>query len=413
MPRWISSTLLASAALAALQCLADTRAHAAQEVSSLGDWFRQGTVYANFRMRFESAQQDNALQDAEATTLRSVIGVESAQLNGFSIRLEGEDVRALQEDYNSASNGRVQFSPILDPQGAELNQAYANYRHGSTRVRVGRQRMAFDNGRFFSDVPWRQNHQTFDAAAFMHSSTKGHRIQYAFMWGARRFLGEDHPVGELDLRTHALNYSFGRLNGDRFGAYAYLLDMRNAPVRAASTQTVGLRYQGSAGRGPTQFLYLAEYADQSGYADGADTNEATYARLDLGVKFANEWSLTAGLENLGGDGVYGFQTQMAVLHAFNGHADIFAAGGTPPDGLRDTFVKLYAPLGGLRINVAYHQFKADNGSMDYGTEWDASVVGKINRRYELGAKFADYRADGFGIDTTRLWAWLSVSLGEQ
>ncbi len=412
MPSWTRNTFITGSALLILQCLTYTYAHAAQEVTSLGDWFRHGTVYANFRMRFESVQQDNSLLDAQASTLRSVIGLESGQLHGFSLRLEGEDVRALQEDYNSASNGLTQFSPILDPEGAELNQAYAQYQHGGTRVRIGRQRMALDNGRFFSDVPWRQNQQTFDAAAVMHRSTKGHRLQYAYMWRARRFLGEDHPAGELDLRTHALNYSFARLNGDRFGAYAYLLDMRNEPVRARSTQTFGLRYQGSAGRGSTQLLYLAEYAEQSGFADGADTNQATYARLDLGVKFANEWALTAGLENLGGDGVYGFQTQMAVLHAFNGHADLFAGGGTPADGLRDGFVKLYAPIRGLRINVAYHQFTADNGGADYGSEWDASVVGKISARYELGAKFADYQADGFGIDTTRFWAWLTVSLGE-
>lgn len=411
MPRWIIAALVSALTLISFTC-ASRECSAQEEVETLSDWFREGSWYAKFRLRHESVEQDNALRNADATTLRTRFGLKSAVWAGVSVHVEGEDVRALADDYNDGSNGISQFSAILDPEGTELNQAYLNVDTGATRFRAGRQRMVFDNARFFGDVGWRQNQQTYDAATIMYRPSGGHRLQYAYMWGVRRFLGEDHPVGELDLRTHALNYSFARLNTDRVSAYAYLLDMRNAPVRARSTQSYGLRYRGSLGEGPTRLLYLLEYANQSGYADGADSNDADYARIDVGLKLANEWSVTAGLENLGGDGVYGFQTQMATLHAFNGYADVFA-GGTPPTGLRDTFVKLYAPLGGVRVNLDFHQFDADKGGADYGSEWDVALVGRLSAQLELGVKLADYRAKSFGVDTTKVWAWFAFSLGDQ
>jgi hypothetical protein len=52
--------------------------------------------------------------------------------------------------------------------------------------------------------------------------------------------------------------------------------------------------------------------------------------------------------------------------------------------------------------VAYHEFDSDFGSLHYGSEWDASIafrLGPVN----MMAKFADYNADRFGVDTQKVW----------
>ncbi len=43
-----------------------------------------GKAYADFRLRFESVDQDNALKDSDALTLRSRVGYETASHEGFS-----------------------------------------------------------------------------------------------------------------------------------------------------------------------------------------------------------------------------------------------------------------------------------------------------------------------------------------
>jgi len=51
----------------------------------------------------------------------------------------------------------------------------------------------------------------------------------------------------------------------------------------------------------------------------------------------------------------------------------------------------------------------DEESGDYGTELDLSVTHPINAELEVGAKLADYSADGFATDTTKAWLWLGYS----
>ena len=116
------------------------------------------------------------------------------------------------------------------------------------------------------------------------------------------------------------------------------------------------------------------------------------------------YALRAGYEVLGGDGTYAFQTPFATLHAFNGWADKFLT--TPPAGLRDGYLEYGAKLGAAQAwqaVVAWHDFRADAGDADYGTEWDAMLRWTQGPHLELEAKAGDYRSDGFARDTTKVW----------
>ena len=63
---------------------------------------------------------------------------------------------------------------------------------------------------------------------------------------------------------------------------------------------------------------------------------------------------------------------------------------------------------GGRVQVAYHDFQAEDGGQDYGTEWDAFAGIEFLDHYNASVKFADYRSDGFAADTQRIFFTLGA-----
>ena len=370
-----------------------------------------GVWSGQMRYRFESVDEDRPLHSASASTLRTRVGFETNPLLALGATLEIEDVRSIgAEKFNSTTNGHGGYSVVLDPEATEINQAYLTARRGSSRARAGRQSLILDNARFIGNVDFRQNQQTYDALFLQHSTAGGSRFTYAYSWRVNRFLGEDHALGELDMRTHLVNYSLGRLNGDRLTAYAYLLEFEPTATLSppASTRTYGASYDGSIDVDTHKFMYRAEYARQTDHEDSPAT-DAWYANAELGWRLPNQWVGTVGVEVLSGDGDYGFQTPLATGHKFNGFADMFAA-ATPVDGIEDRYVRIYAPFSAVRLTVAWHDFRAERGNFDYGEELDAQISWRLNSHLLLGAKYADYQARDFAVDTRKGWLWVQVDL---
>ncbi|MCC6718357.1 MAG: hypothetical protein IT555_10760, partial [Acetobacteraceae bacterium] len=77
--------------------------------------------------------------------------------------------------------------------------------------------------------------------------------------------------------------------------------------------------------------------------------------------------------------------------------------------IEDTYVVLGAKLAGFDVQLAWHDFGAEAVSRDYGTEWNVSVSRKVAKRVDVMLKAADYSADTFGRDTTKLWATATVA----
>ena len=59
--------------------------------------------------------------------------------------------------------------------------------------------------------------------------------------------------------------------------------------------------------------------------------------------------------------------------------------------------------------LAYHDFKPENGSEDYGSEWDAAIVKKFNKIFIISVHYANYDAESFSTDTQKLWLTLGAS----
>ena len=62
---------------------------------------------------------------------------------------------------------------------------------------------------------------------------------------------------------------------------------------------------------------------------------------------------------------------------------------------------------------SYHQFWAEQGDTDYGSEWDLGIFKKFKTDYGtflLGVQYADYSADDFSTDISKLWLTLQFKM---
>ncbi len=362
--------------------------------------FSNGKADVNIRMRYEAVDDGNlATKDAEAYTMRTRLGFTTANYNDIQAHVDFE-VTHTGGDFNSKTNGHSDYAVVADPKLEELNQAWFAYTGiKNNTFKFGRQRVILDNTRFVGNVGWRQNEQTFDALAFINNSFDDVTILLANVEKVNTILG-----GSINTNTNILNIGIDKTPIGKITAYGYSIDLDQSS--ANDTLTIGARLKGSA----NNFLYTAEYAQQSDAADNTADLSAVYTFLEAGYKMGDTKIFIAD-ETLGSDnGNASFQTLLATKHAFNGWADKFLT--TPVDGLNDRYVKAVTKVGGYKLVGVYHNFSADNGSTDYGTELDLLVVKPINKNLKALVKYSDYSADAYSTDTQKIWLSLEAKFSQ-
>ena len=365
----------------------------------------------NLRLRHEQIDDDGFVHTARADTLRLRAGLRFAFGDGWSALLEGEGVAAFGDHYNSGANGNTQYPAVIDPEGAELNQAWLGWRNDTVALTMGRQRILLDNQRWVGNVGWRQNEQTFDALAFEWKPTAALALTYDWLDRVHRVSGDrarDGLARERDLDTHLFNVGY-KSGAQNLGGYAYLHRDRDVP--GASTATYGLRWTGDHIRDGNGWGWTLEAARQRDHGNNPLHFAHDYWLAEPAFTVRNT-TFKVGWEHLGGNGKHALQTPLATLHAFDGWADKFAA--TPAGGLEDRYLSAGGKFGRVKDGkfawtVAYHDFRADTaaaGSAGYGREWDASLGFPLAKRMQALVKLADYRSDGYARDTRKLWVQL-------
>ena len=384
-------SLVATAILAAPSAFA---------ADSLGSAITDGKLSADLNLRFESVEQDNAVRDAEAITLRTRLNYTTGNFNGFSAAVEVENSVSLVDEYNDTLGEGSDYSVVADPDHTELDQAYIAYKNDKFSGKLGRQVITMDNHRFVGHVGWRQDRQTFDALTLGYQLSEATKVSYAYLTKRNRIFSDEKDV---DAKDHLLNISH-KLGSGKLTGYAYLLEEDKAG--GAEINTYGLRYAGSAKLGDNKVTYSAEFASQDN--DTADKS-ANYFAVDAGTKVAN-LNVKVGYELLGSDdGTYGFATPLATLHKFNGWADQFL--GTPAEGLQDIYASVGGKLAGGTWKVVYHDFSADDASDtvdDLGSEIDAVYTKAFGKRFKVGVKYAAYNAGDIKVDADKLWLWVQA-----
>jgi hypothetical protein len=382
--------------------------HTAMASAQMSKLFDEGKAAGNFNLRYESVNQSNALDDAQALTLSSKLSFTSGSVNGFSAMVEVEDVRIALgvDDYSVGPTGfnPGKYSVIADAETTELDQGFLQYSNDSFTAKLGRQVIVYDNHRFVGHVGWRQDRQTFDALSLTFTPIENLSLNYNFVDERRRIFSEDADIESNDHLLHAdYKAPIGTITG-----YAYLLEEDNTNN---SIDTFGLRFSGSRELGGRNTSYLLEYATQESET-GQAKFDADYLLLEGGLTL-NAINTKIGYEVLGSDNrSYGFSTPLSTLHAHNGWADLFL--GTPAQGLVDTYLNLSGKAGNINWSLIYHDYKADDSTStvdDLGSEFDLQFVYPISGNYELGMKYASYSAGDVAAgkpDTDKFWFWFRL-----
>ena len=361
----------------------------------------KNTFYGDFLLRYESAEQNNPLEDADALTLRTRLGFKTKTVEGFSALIEVENVVELIDDFSVPPTGdRVgQFSVVADPEHTEIDQAFISYKTEKVSAKVGRQVITHDGHRFIGHVGWRQDRQTFDAVTVDFTPASGFNLNLSYIDKRNRIFADDADIDSEDI---LINTSY-KLGSGKLVAYGYLLEVDNNTDN--SLDTYGISYKGKVKSEELTYHYAVEFAQQ----ETNDRFDTDYVFLEGGATF-NGLTAKLGYEVLGSDdGNVGFATPLATLHKFNGWADVFL--GTPAQGLEDLYLSLSGKAFGGKWSVAYHDFSSDEslaGQSDLGDEIDLVYTKKFSDSLSGGIKFADYNAgdSGFGrVDTRRTWIW--------
>lgn len=371
-----------------------TNAHSA----SISDAITSGKVNLDVRYRYEYVSQDNALKDANASTVATRLGYKTGNLGGVEGFMELSNVTAFfADDYNSKINNKTQYSVVADPEITVMNQAYLAYTAiPYTGIEIGRRRMILDNARFIGNVGWRQTEQTYDGVSVTNKSLSHTELSYAHYTNANTITG-----GNNTMHTDIVHGAYTGLAAGTLVAYAYLLDLKQSS--ALSTQTIGARFSGSTkATDAWSVLYTAEFAHQNDYGNNPGSFDLNYWRAELGTG-VHGTTVKAGYEVLGSNGTNSVTTPLATLHAMNGWADQFLT--TPAQGLEDLFVTLSGTVRGIGLTAVYHSFHPDKGGGDFGNELDVSAKRPINKIYTVLVKYAGFRAGSTGgkVDTDKVW----------
>ncbi|MCH9650816.1 MAG: alginate export family protein [Deltaproteobacteria bacterium] len=367
-----------------------------------------GNASLSLRYRFENVDQEPFSKKARASTLRTTLGYRTAFFRGFRLFVEAENVTEVAGEglFNnrgagSLGNGVTDRPVVADPEDTEIHQVGLRFEAGETAVVLGRQEIAWADQRFVGPVGWRQNHQAFDAVFVKAKPFQALEVTYAYLDRVHRVFGDHKPMASHGL-SGELSLPFGKLRG-----YGLYLDYDRLSDAGLSTSTYGLELSGAHDLGSTKILFELEAAQQRDAGDNPNEVDAGYLHAMVGAKAAG-WIFKGGFERLEGSAGEGrFTTPLATLHKWNGWADKFL--GTPVAGLEDLYFEAGGGAGAFAWKGVFHDFSAESGGGDYGSEIDFQFSYRSPWSQVFGLKAAFYEEDGFSSDTDKLWFWTSYS----
>lgn len=406
--RYTTSAITLIAALGLSPAFADE----ATSNATLEEALKATKPILNTRLRYETVSQDGFNEDADALTYRLRAGFETGSFNGLKLLVEFDHVGDLVDDYNSTLNGKTAYPVIPDPEVTELNRLQLTYTGiADTTAIVGRQQIAIDDHRFIGHVGWRQNEQTFDGLRVKNTSFGKLKLDAGYINQVNRIFGDESPIGRFEGDSYFFNASHPTELGTLTG-FAYMVDVDNGGG-ANSSQTIGARFAGKKQAGDGTVNYAVSYATQEDWGSSNIDYSADYLLVEGGYATKSGLSFGAGYEVLGGDTARGFQTPLATLHKFQGWTDKFLV--TPAAGVEDLYAKVgykfgdVGPFTGVNALAVYHDFSAETGGSDYGSEIDLQLGGKW-QKIGVTLKYADYNADGFSVDTQKVWLQFDFKL---
>ena len=453
--------------LLALGATSSTQAEEALAEYTFMDAVKTGKNLSSLRLRYENVQQDgnapngSPLKDANAVTLRTLLGWQTAPFHNFSFAAQLIDVSKFQDNFNDSTNGslinsvsnqpdKLDYAKIVDPDYTGINQLYVDWTGiKNNRLRVGRQQINLDNVRFVGDIAFRQLMQVFDGATLLNKSVPDTEIYLGHLERVQQINSKLRSDGALEIAnikyrispTESLvgygyfssfdDLGFGRAWFGNAAANGGLAAGKNGNINQGADQgnkIIGLRLDGVHPYTPDwKALYTAEYAKQTDFSGGDSRIDAHYYKLGGGAAYGN-FSLRVDQELLSSNnGQYAFQTPFGTNHLFQGWVDKFLT--TPVEGLKDSFITASYKWHDFLFFADYHVLKSDTrfntvggGFGDkYGTEWNAAVTYNINPTLLTKLEYGKYsekdeytllpgnNGGGRVRDTEKLWLTMMLT----
>lgn len=362
--------------------------------SALLDAIEDGQSMTSFRLRYENVSQDssNALKDANAFTLRSLIGWQTGPFHDVSVGAQLIGVTDLNHDFNAKqwnvnTAGKSGYAVVQDPDYYNINQLYIDWTAiSNTKVRFGQQSLKLDNVRFIGNVEFRQVMQVFSGVTVENKSIPNTDLYTGYYTRLRKATTSQ----ELSEDTAILHATYHLSPAENLVSYGYWYDANNdkfsvtgsASYLNLSNRTVGVRADGAHPiNDHWKVLYTAEYAKQDRISNGDPNINSHYYKLGVGGGW-DGWFIRADQELLSSNkGLYAFQTPLGTNHLFQGWVDKFAA-STPVQGMQDTYLTAGGKWQNFSVLSEYHWFNSDyafstgtgtTGNL-YGREWDISIA---------------------------------------
>lgn len=353
--------------------------------TTLMEAIKGGKPMTDFRLRYEGVDQDGKSEDADAFTLRSLIGWQTAPFHDFSVAAQIINVGVLNDDYDNFDKGVVEpgkanYPRVVDPDDTDINQLYLEWTGlKNTKLRLGRQSVKLDNVRFIGNVEFRQVMQVFDGVALENKGLLPDTSIYLAHFERVKQITTKYQSANVDIAN--IKYSFSP--SESLVGYGYFIDWDGTALKASSSRTLGLRLDGAHAINPDwKLLYTAEYAKQDDYRDGNKNIDSHYTRLGAGAKFG-DWYARIDHEILSSnDGLSAFQTPLGTNHLYQGWADVFLA--TPAAGIKDTFVSFGGKVMDVQLSGEYHFIKSDE---DFTTPAGVSTGDKYGKELDLAAAY--------------------------
>ncbi len=388
------------------------------EQSEFTKFIKAGKPIFNIRYLHESVNQKGIANQANANTVRTRVGYETAKFYDVSGLIEFENIKRIgAENYNDTTNNRTNYPTVSDPNDTNLNRLHVDYSGiKETNIRLGRQTISLGNQRFVGGIAWRQNDQTMDAISVNTKLIKNSEIFYAHANRVNRVFGTRSKVGTWnDNNIDLVNASYSFMPFLKATGYSYLLDIPDNPALSSATYGSKLDAKHKFNDQFTSAL-VSEYAYQRGYAGNPKDAVFNYFMVEPSLTYG-QWTVRGQYESIGGNGTTAMQFALGTNHAFNGWVDKFLT--TPANGLIDSNIALEYVfksdlnwINGAKTFIRYHKFRAENTNriMDYGSEIDFFFEKSFKNNFTIGVQSGKYKAKGLYTNTIKVMPYVSFKL---
>lgn len=366
-----------------------------------------GSFWLDARYRDEIVHQAGIRREAEANTVRTILGYRTGEFKGFKVEVAGLNSMTIGNDtFNDGTNGRTNYPSIADPIDTQLHLANIKYTGvPDTTIVAGRQRFSFDNQRFIGQSAWRQIPISYDAVYLANKSLPDTELAYSYVFHNNRSGGSRTFNGTYGMAAHLFHAAYSGIKDVKFIGYSYLVDIENA--KTLSSASHGMRIEGK--KALTDDIALTgtvEYARQTDYGNNPNSYALNYYLIEPGVVVKGV-KAEFNYEYLGGNGRYAMQTPLMSTHNMNGWTDKFST--IPVNGLKDAYVDLSYGfklpvdwLGETKLGAQWHDYNAAHISQHYGNEWGLDFVQTIADHYTVGVQYTNYIADSYLTDTQKI-----------